>query len=193
MAKQFFHLLLVSLLMLPYHKLFSQADTLTSAPPLRADSDTLPAAHVPKRAALYSAILPGLGQAYNRQYWKIPLIYAGAGTLTYFIIMNRQEYIKYRDALLFKNDNNPETIDVFPQFSSDYLRVNRDYYRRNLELTIVLSTALYALNIVDAYVYAHLKDFNVTEDIALNIKPFLFPANNTELAAGLTLNFTFKK
>ncbi|HEY8401098.1 MAG TPA: DUF5683 domain-containing protein [Cytophagaceae bacterium] len=194
MAKQFFYLLLI-LLLLPYHKLFSQTDTLFYADP---DSGTVlsktPHTPIPKRAALYSAVLPGLGQAYNRQLWKVPVIYAGIGTLTYFIISNRQEYLIYRDALRFAADTIPgNEMPQFANASIDFLRVNRDYYRRNLELCIILSSALYALNIVDAYVYAHLKGFDVGGDIALKVKPFLFHRNNTELATGLTLNISFKK
>ncbi len=144
------------------------------------------------RIALQSAILPGLGQASNQKYWKIPVIYAGFGTLVYFIDMNNDNYKKYKTAFLYRNDNDSSTIDDFPKFSSDDIRVRKDYYRRNRDLSYILTAALYTLNIIDAYVDAQLRDFDVSEDLSLRTDPYVDHSLNGEMFAGLRLTFTIK-
>ncbi|MCF8364676.1 MAG: hypothetical protein K9H16_02765 [Bacteroidales bacterium] len=132
--------------------------------------------HSAKRATLYSAVLPGLGQAYNKKYWKIPIIYAGFGTLIYFIGMNGSEYHKFRDAY-----NIVATGDTTNYYSNEYvvkysanltqLEEGRNYYRRNLELNYILTGLLYILNIIDASVDANLYNFDVSDDISLRFEP----------------------
>ncbi len=123
----------------------------------------------PTRAAMLSATLPGLGQIYNRKYWKVPIIYAGFGTLAYFVGFNQGEYSKWREAWIARVDGNPNTIDDYPLYSDDALERAMNYYRRNLEITYVLTAALYLLNILDASVDAHLMHFDVGEDLSVGL------------------------
>jgi hypothetical protein len=131
--------------------------------------------HSPRKALLLSLALPGLGQAYNRSYWKIPLIYAGLGTLGYFIIYNNNVYQDFSEAYLIKLKDpsaNPPVIG-YPnglQRVESY-RQGKDIYRRNYELSLILTAALWALNMVDANVDAHLKGFDLSDDLSLRIKP----------------------
>jgi len=135
--------------------------------------------HSPKKAAMYSAILPGLGQAYNKKYWKIPIIYAGFGTMAYFIDNNGTEYNKFKAAYAYVisgEDGEPpnEYVNRY-ESSEEKIRKIKDYYRRNLELSYILTGALYILNILDATVDAHFFNFNVDKDLSLKISPYIRP------------------
>lgn len=131
----------------------------------------------PARAAFYAAILPGLGQAYNKSYWKMPIVYVAIGTPIYFYIANTREFNRYQAA--YKRRAAGFTDDEFygnrsdgqPRLSTDGLRRAQQFYRRNQELSLLITIGLYALNIVDANVDAHLKQFNVDEK--LSFEPFI--------------------
>jgi hypothetical protein len=153
--------------------------------------------HSPKKAAIMSAVLPGLGQGYNKKYWKIPIIYAGFGTLIYFIHTNGTEYRNFRDAynIVSAGDsanymNNSYVVRYNANLNQ--LQQGRNYYRRNLELSYILSGALYILQILDASVDANLYDFDVSDDITLRFEPVM---SDHYLASrptpGLTLRFKF--
>lgn len=129
----------------------------------------------PTRAAMLSATLPGLGQLYNRKYWKVPIIYAGFGTLIYFVDLNSKQYNGWRKAWLARVDGNPNTIDDYPLHSTDVLERAMNYYRRNLEITYMLAAALYLLNILDASVDAHLMNFDVGESLSMGLQPVTVP------------------
>jgi hypothetical protein len=131
--------------------------------------------HSPRKALLLSMALPGLGQAYNRSYWKIPLIYAGLGTLGYFILDNNNKYQAFSEAYLIKlkDPSTSPAVIGYPnglQRAESY-RQGRDFYRRNYELSLILTAALWALNMVDANVDAHLKGFDLSDDLSLRIRP----------------------
>lgn len=126
--------------------------------------------HSPAKASLYSAVLPGLGQAYNRQYWKIPLIYSGAIAIGYFINFNHQQYVNFRKELFALIDIDPNT-NPESGLSESVLRRGTDEWRRNRDLLYFLAGVIYMLNIVDAHVSAHLKSFDIDEDISLKIEP----------------------
>ncbi len=145
----------------------------------------------PARAAMLSATLPGLGQVYNRKYWKVPIIYAGFGTLAYFVDFNNSNYRKWRRAWLARVDGNPNTIDDFPLHSTDVLERAMNYYRRNLEITYMLAAGLYLLNILDASVDAHLMDFDVGERLSLGLKPVRTPATLDQLSSRHTAEISF--
>ncbi len=144
------------------------------------------------RAALYSAILPGSGQVYNKKYWKVPIIYAGFGTLYYFIRTNNSEFKKFQSALIVRNDNDSNTVDDFPRLSDQDLTVRKDYYRRNRDLSYILAGVLYTLNIIDAYVDSQLMDFDVSDNLSMHTAPTLFPAPGEQIKLGLQLTFTFR-
>ena len=141
----------------------------------------------PARSAFYSAVLPGLGQAYNGSYWKIPLVYAGIGTSLYLVIQNDTEYNRYRDAYKrrlagFEDD---EFQDIL--YTEGLINAQKQF-RQNKEFAILATVAFYLLNIIDANVDAHLKQFDVSRDLSIkpNFEPNLLSGN---IDYGLTLNF----
>ena len=149
----------------------------------------------PARAALFSAVIPGAGQVYNKAYWKVPIIYATGAVLGYFLIDNNNKYQDFRQALNQRSRNETDRyVDdriygVNNPRGSENLRFSRDFYRRNRDLTIMLSVVAYGLNIAEAYVHAHLKDFDISEDLSLRVQPDLLPVrgNSYSMAPGLTL------
>ena len=160
--------------------------------------------HSPKRATIYSAILPGLGQAYNKKYWKIPIIYAGFGTIGYFIGWNNGFYNTYKLAYSDFTDNDDSTnsyLDVLPpgydlENTTDYnnfksgLSKQSDYYRRNRDLLIISMVGFYGLNLIDASVDAHLFDFDISEDLTMNWQPAV-KTFEKQLVYGVYCNFNF--
>tara|TARA_A100001037_G_scaffold301568_1_gene331377 strand:- start:704 stop:1219 length:516 start_codon:yes stop_codon:yes gene_type:complete len=125
----------------------------------------------PKKAALLS-LIPGAGQVYNKKYWKVPIIYAGLITSAYYINDNNHQYKAYKKAYLIRIDNDPNTTDEYVgQYSSNDLIVLKDFYRRNREISILCFVGVYILNIVDASVDAHLFDYDISENISLNVSP----------------------
>lgn len=153
----------------------------------------------PAKAAFYSAVLPGLGQAYNKSYWKIPLVYAGLATGVYFYKTNNKEYNRYRDA--YKSRLAGFTNDEFyldtqgnqlstPRVTTDGLQRGQKYYKKNKEISLLVTIGIYALNIIDANVDAHLMQYNVDENLSL--APH-FKINEIDRTSdlGLTLNFKF--
>lgn len=142
----------------------------------------------PAKAAFYSAILPGLGQAYNKKYWKIPLVYGAIGTSLYFYLDNNKKYHNYRDAYKRRlegyNDDNYQFLD------DDRLIAGQKFYQRNRDLSALFVVAFYALNIIDANVDAHLIQFNVNE--RLSLRPEIYPNDVTfKPNVGLTFNYNF--
>jgi hypothetical protein len=155
---------------------------------LRADSieRNKPFQPNPKKSGLYSALVPGLGQLYNRQYWKLPIVYAGAGTATYFIVKNLNDYHTYRKAYIGRF-NNPFPTDEFVKiYTTDQLKTLQDGFKKDLDLAILFSGLAYALQIVDAITSAHLKNFDMSRDISLHLAPKLYPSG---AGMGLVMNF----
>lgn len=149
----------------------------------------------PARAALFSAVLPGLGQAYNGKYWKVPIVYAGMGTSVFFILDNRKNYRHYRDNYLAEVDTDPNTNSTLDSnFTSEFLREQADQYRQWMELSYVVLAGFYILNIVDASVDAHLSTFDVSDDLSLRVAPSMFPAMGTDrMYMGFSLQLNFKR
>lgn len=162
---------------------------------VNAQTDTIQPApiHSPRKATIFSAVLPGLGQAYNKKYWKIPIIYGAFGTLGYFIYDNNSNYKLYKNAYSSRTDDDPLTVDEFEGlYTTENLKVLREYYRRNLELTVIFTFAAYSLNIIDAAVDAHLFDFDVSQDLSLHIQPSITPPLlGHKPGAGITFTLTF--
>ena len=141
----------------------------------------------PKKAAIYSAILPGTGQVYTKKYWKVPIIYAGILSSAYYINENNRKYNLYKSAAINSINNNSSTQIVNGNdYSYSELKILKDYYRRNREISYFSFIAVYVLNVVDASVGAHLYHFNVSDDISLNITPF---SNFNNQGLNLSLNF----
>lgn len=178
---------------------FAQSDSLSQSKPKK---DTLASRNATtvngraNRAALKSAMLPGLGQVSNAQVWKVPIVYAALGTTVYFALQNNKEYKRYRQAYRYRNDGNPNTIDEFDPvhnplsaLTSDAILVRREDYKRYRDLMFILTGAGYALNILDAYISAHLKDFDMSDDLGMRITPcrLITFENTVYIGSGLTL------
>ncbi len=150
----------------------------------------------PRKATLLSMALPGLGQAYNGKYWKIPIVYAGLGATGYFALTSRSEYRKFREAYQYKVFNLPgdPPNEYATLYTTDQLRVQRDYYRRNMEFNYILAGVVYILNLVDAAVDAHLSAFDISDDLSLQLSPdYLPPASGHpgSMACSLKLSVSF--
>ncbi|AVR45946.1 hypothetical protein C7S20_12160 [Christiangramia fulva] len=142
----------------------------------------------PSKAAFYSAILPGLGQAYNGSYWKIPIAYGGMATGIYFYLKNDREYNKYRDAYKNRLAGRPDQFEG--RIATNGLIRAQEFYQKNKEISIMVTVGVYILNIVDANVEAHLRQFNVNED--LSFRPNMdYDALRGKTNYGLTLNYSF--
>jgi hypothetical protein len=159
--------------------------------------------HSPRKATIYSAVLPGLGQIYNRKYWKVPIVYGGFAALGYFINFNNEEYVKYRQAYSDIIDDDPNTIsytrltvnpgflepDKISQFT-ERLRSAKDYWRRNRDLVVIGTVVFYAVNIIDASVDAHFFNFDISDDLTFNWTPGPVMCMNNKMI-GLHCRITF--
>ena len=154
-------------------------------------SQRYPGRHLPVRAAYYSAMFPGLGQIYNKKYWKLPIVYGALGASIYFVITNQQEYHRLQYARLVRNDGNDLTFDEFEGILSDAgIEEFEEYYRTNLENSFLALGAVYLLNIIDALVDAHLHDFDVSNDLGFRISPTFNPSYEPgKTNFGLAMNF----
>jgi len=170
-----------------------QGDTMlvpSALPPMQVEAinpatDTTPFI-TPKKTALFSAIVPGLGQYYNKQYWKIPVIYVLVGAAIYFVQDNLKNYNAFRKEYIGRQ--NPNYVQQFPQYTDrSTIKSAQDYYRRNLDLTVLLTGLGYTLQVLDAVVFAHLKGFDISEDISLNARPVLTPQGG--VGFGLVMKF----
>lgn len=157
----------------------------------------------PAKAGFYSAILPGLGQAYNKKYWKIPIVYGALGASIYAYDFNNKQYKRTRTA--FKRRQAGFTDDEFfdrapfsdtplttPEFSTAALQDAQERYQRDRDLMLLLTIGLYALNIIDANVDSHLKQFNIDDDLSIDFQPFLEYNEVTaspNYGMGLTIKF----
>lgn len=161
--------------------------------------------HSPKKASVYSAILPGLGQAYNKKYWKIPMIYGGFAAFIYFIDWNNDHFQLYKNYYAQIIDTDPNTNDFMDFIYIDRYDLNNssdvqelagnfsDYqevFRRNRDLLIILTVGFYGLNIIDASVDAHLFNFDISDDLTLNWQPSMLNINNQKVyCINCTFNF----
>lgn len=125
-----------------------------------------------RKAAIYS-IIPGGGQIYTKKYWKIPIVYSGLITSAYYIKQNNDLYHLYKETLLNRLNNN-DTDQFQNEYSDQDLITLTDYYRRNREISILLFSLTYIFNIIDASVSAHLFNFDVSDNLSLNIQPIYF-------------------
>lgn len=159
----------------------------------------------PTRAVWMSALFPGLGQVYNRRYWKLPIIVGGYLGLAYATSWNNTMLSDYQRAYLDIMDNDPTTksyMDFFPpttqesdidkNWLTNLLKSRKDFYRRNRDLCIIGMVGVYLLAMVDAYVDASLSHFDITPDLSLDVTPALIPDSRNNLPGiGMTwaLNF----
>lgn len=141
----------------------------------------------PKKAGLYSAIVPGMGQLYNRQYWKIPIVYAIVGATGYFVVKNLNDYQNYRKAYVRRISLDPSTEpDKYPNYTNDNLKQLQDQSKQYLDMTVLLGALGYTIQVLDAVASAHLKNFDISRDISMRMQPVLAPGG---IGLGLVMNF----
>lgn len=158
----------------------------------------------PRRATWYSIVCPGLGQIYNRSYWKLPIIYGGVLTCTYLITWNGRMYNDYRNAYHDIIDSDPNTnsyMSLFPTYDGSQswlpntLRSKMNSYRRTRDMSVFAMVMLYMVSAVDAFVDAHLYDFTVSDDLSLRVEPIINSYGtdymNRSRSFGFRCNFTF--
>lgn len=173
--------------------------------------------HSPHKATIYAMVLPGWGQIYNRQWWKLPILYGGIGATVYGISWNSTQFKKYKTAFKdyslyleekakdpdFPYPENPswdklylggDAEDFTPQQQSNFknlLKNKKDNFKRNRDLLYIVMGGIYALQIIDACVFAHFYDFEINEDLSLNVEPHTFftPAAGNMVGLTLSLNF----
>lgn len=158
------------------------------------DTTKKKAEHSPRKATIRSAIIPGWGQAYNKKYWKIPIVYGALGTAAGFFIYNRNEYIDARDAYRNKMDGDA-TNDylIKPKFQpvdAEAVRQYRIGVRQYVDYSVLIFAVLWGLNVVDATVDGHLKAFEVSDDLSIRVNPAINPVTKQ---ASVGLVFTFGK
>jgi len=154
----------------------------------------------PRKAAIYSAVFPGLGQIYNKKYWKVPLVYAAVGIPIYTFFDNRTWYNRIRYALQVQSDGpaSPDYADrlaqVHPKLQKfviegrDQTLLNyRNDYRKNMDYSILFTLLFWGLNVVDATVDAHLKGFNVNDNLSMQVKPALL--SNQTIGVSIVIKF----
>ena len=154
----------------------------------------------PQKSLWYAIIFPGLGQIYNRQYWKVPIVYGGVAGLTYAISWNGKYYRDYSRGYRDIMDSDPNTksyekllpysIDPLSSEAKNLMKSRQNTYRRYRDLSIVGAVAFYAITVIDAYVDAQLADFDISPDLSMQVAPTLFQTPNSyKPSVGVQLNF----
>jgi hypothetical protein len=152
----------------------------------------------PIRSLLFSACLPGFGQAYNKKYWKIPIIYSALGGVGYSVGFYNKQYQKYLKGLeeILRHEIDPSVpLTIFDEKAEKKTVIKyKEAFRRNRDLSALAFLAVYALNIIDATVDAHLSDFDISDDLSLNIEPEIYnsPVYYATQYICLTVSIKFK-
>ncbi len=150
-----------------------------------------PEIHSPTKAAYYSMVLPGLGQAYNKKYWKIPIVYAALGTSLYIANQNREKHRKFQKELEFRSVGT--TSGYRERLTEQQLKDNLDYWRKWRDAAYIASAAVYLLNVVDATVDAQLYDFSVDDDLSFIRPEPKFGLLNGQAYYAVQLNITINQ
>lgn len=153
---------------------------------LKSDTATLTSyasRYDPRKAILFAAILPGLGQVYNKKYWKIPLVYGGLAGFGYGVHFYQKGYKEFKGGLFDLLESGEETISLRGyNFSEDNLRRIVNQYRRERDFFIILTAGMYLLQMVDAHIDAHLKEFDLNPNLQVRIQPTM----NSDMLTGRT-------
>ncbi|WP_456424159.1 DUF5683 domain-containing protein [Lutibacter sp.] len=147
----------------------------------------------PSKAAFYSAIFPGLGQAYNKKYWKIPIVYAALGTGIYFYSENNTNYNRARTAFKLMKDGKPHEFDGLNGnilLSEEALITAQKGYKKDRDLSLLVTVALYALQVIEASTNAHLLQHNVDDNLTISPK-LIKNSINQRTIVGAQINFNF--
>lgn len=175
------------------NSLQAQSDSIYS-PSLQIVKDSTPK-YNPKKAIIRSAIIPGWGQITNRKIWKVPLVYGALGTTTYLFFRNVKQYKESKEAYILATDGDPSNDEqiIQPYYSvkdqPERIRVFRNQVRQNVDYSVLFFIFFWGLNVADAAVDAHLKTFDVSDNLSIQMKPGYSPMANTN---GISLVLKFK-
>jgi len=137
----------------------------------------------PKKAAVLS-LFPGAGQFYTKKYWKIPIIYSALITSAYYINDNNDQYKFYKNTYLNRQDGITDNLN----YNNNELIVLKDFYKRNREISVMLFSLTYLLNIIDASVNAHLFEYEVNENLSIQVEPIkMIDSHHTGIALNIKL------
>lgn len=144
----------------------------------------------PQKATMLAALLPGLGQIYNRQAWKAPIYYGAFVYIGHMIYTNDRLYNIFRQSLFAEIDQDPTTVNPFAnRFNETALRRNTDNFRRNRDFMIIVASIVYFLNIADAHIGAHLREFDINDELAIRYRPAVGSLNGFAYAGvGITIS-----
>ncbi len=147
----------------------------------------------PSKAAFYSAILPGMGQIYNKKYWKAPIVWGALAIPTYYYLQNNSDYKRYRTAYKLRKNGEVDEflVDGVEIISLDALESAQEQLRENRDLSLLSGVILYVLQIVEASVNAHLLQFNTDDNLSFRPSLIMNPIRLETPSIGLTINYTF--
>ena len=117
------------------------------------------------------SIIPGGGQVYNHQEWKIPIIYGAFATVGYFVYYNYQKMDMFRDEYLYRLNNGTANLADYASYPNSSIYSMYNSYNRDYQLSVIIAVGIYALNMVDAYVYGHLFNFRIDDELSMNLAP----------------------
>ncbi len=168
---------------------FMSAQDLITMNDTSAVNDSYVNNHSPHKATMYSALIPGLGQIYNKKYWKLPVIYGLTGAFIYAFDFNNDRYNKYKNA--YAEMSAGKITDFEGYTDEDILLRLKDSYERNRNLNVIVLAGVYLLQVVDATVDAHLYDYKITKDVSMNVQPSLIKTVDYQNTYGFSLTFSF--
>ena len=167
---------------------YSQDDLAISGEKVPIDKN-LNEMHSPHKAAIYSAVIPGLGQVYNKKYWKLPIIYGLTGIFIYSFDFNNTQYNKYKNAYIDMDSGKISNFEGYTNKAT--INKIKDNFSRNRDLNVISLAAIYLLNVIDATVDAHLFYYDISDDLSLNVQPSLLRSLNNQSALGFSLRVSF--
>ena len=143
--------------------------------------------HIQKATTL-SLVCPGAGQIYNGSYWKVPIVVAGMASMFYVIDWNQRGYDRFKTAYDLATDGDDSTVGEFPNTSDESLRSIKNAYRRNRDLAIIGTVAVYLVQVADAHIDAHMQAYDITDNLSMEVHPQI---TQTAGPDGLTINLGF--
>ncbi len=149
--------------------------------------------HNPKVAIALSAVIPGSGQIYNKKWWKVPIIYAGLGVSSYLIYDFAVKTKSYQNEYKYRINGQLDNLNPkYSIYTDENVLALKNYYRRNMEISIAAFAIIYLLNIVDAAVDAHLFYFDISDELSMSMQPFVAPnIASSSWNKGMTLAIKF--